>query len=230
LARWDRFEHYQNHISQDLIRAIEQVKRALRSLNLRSYEFENFVLHLENFAKHVEAIQAKNTISLEFVTDIFLNADRRIKRNRYDDAVARHYRTLEAISQFCLLSIGITSDSPDYGKLNEEQIHRFIVPLNKSTLPDKIDLKVGFWLLRILNHPVKGFVFKGKETYKDFTFEGILLERNSSILAHGFKPIGKEKAEKFHRNLAELLSGLFENEFIRIQKNIQLPKMPEIGF
>jgi hypothetical protein len=63
-------------------------------------------------------------------------------------------------------------------------------------LPEKIDLKIGFWLLKVLDHPVKNQVFKGKQTFKEFIFEGILNDRNNSILAHGFKPIGKEKNKK----------------------------------
>ena len=142
---------------------------------------------------------------------------------------------MEAISQYFLYKQGIDNEKPDYSLLTEEQLGLFKSvlrgnPGEEKNLPDKIDLKLGFWLLRTMEHPIKDKVFKGDLSFKHFTFEKILANRNSSILAHGFKPIGKERAEKFHKNLQILLEQAFGSAFQEVKKKLQLPIMPEIGF
>ncbi len=237
LALWDRFAHYESSVSQGINNAVQQIDRALRS-GAGSAEFASFSDKLKTFASHIKEIEATKKLSIEFIVDIFLNAGRCIRRNRFDDAVARHYRTLEAISQYFLYEEGIDNKKPDYSKLTSEQLKMYKSGLRGNQkadkqLPEKIDLKLGFWLLRSLDHPIKGLVFsirKGELSFKGFTFEGILSDRNSSILAHGFKPIGKERAEKFHKNLQILLEQAFGSAFQEVKKKLQLPTMPEIGF
>lgn len=237
LALWDRFQHYESSVSKGIQEAIQQIDRALRS-GAGSSQFANFSDELKIFANHIEEIEATQKLSIEFIVDIFLNAGRCIRRNRFDDAVARHYRTLEAISQYFLYEQGIDNTNPDYSKLTPEQLNLFKSvlkgkPQEEKPLPEKIDLKNGFWLLRALEHPVKDLVFsvrKGEISFRGFTFEGILSNRNSSILAHGFKPIGQERAEKFHENLYLLLEEAFKETFLEVKNKLKLPAMPEIGF
>lgn len=234
LARWDRFEHYHTSISPTLNIAIEQVDRALRSFS-DSEAFAAFTDELKIFSGHLNKIEASKSLQIDFIVDLYLNADRCISRNRFDDAVARHYRTLEAISQFLLISKGINPSNPNYSGLSNEQKTLFLTAVRggvhgENSLPEKIDLKLGFWLLKSIGHPVKSLVFKGIEEYKSFVFERILNDRNNSILAHGFEPIGKDRAEKFHHQLQELLEKVFETDYLQVRDKLTLPKMPEIGF
>lgn len=233
LARWDRFEHYETQVSRGIEEAIQQLNRALRS-GAGTEQFSEFSDKLNAFSGYLKEIEATKSISLEFIVDIYLNASRRIKRNRFDDAVARHYRILEAISQYFLQENGIDSGAPDYSCLTQEQLALFKTALRDSPegkeLPEEIGLKIGFWLLKVLDHPVKNQVFKGKQTFKEFIFEGILNDRNNSILAHGFKPIGKEKTEKFHANLEALFEQALSDKFQQVKQRLELPTMPKIGF
>jgi CRISPR-associated protein (TIGR02710 family) len=239
LARWDRFEHHESSVLLGFEESIQQIDRALRSVAGSSL-FADFSDALKVFTKHIKEIEASPKLSIEFIVDIFLNASRCIRRNRFDDAVARHYRTLEAISQYFLNEKGINTESPDYSKLTSEQLAIFKLGLRGNNeeniqMPEKIDLKIGFWLLRSMNHQIKDFVFStdkksGDPLFKGFIFEGILNDRNNSILAHGFKPIGKDRAEKFHKNLEDLLERAFTQSFLEVKKKLELPPMPEIGF
>lgn len=234
LARWDCFEHYGSSVSKGIEEAIQQIDRALRS-GAGTSLFASFSDNLKIFAEHIKGIEATQKLSIEFIVDIYLNAGRCIKRNRFDDAIARHYRTLEAIAQYFLQEKGVDTDNPDYSGLTAKQNDLFRSALRGNSkedkgLPEKIDLKLGFWLLRVLEHPVKDQVFKGKQAFKEFTFEGVLNDRNNSILAHGFKPIGKERVEKFHTTLQELLEQAFGDKFQQVKQRLQLPHMPEIGF
>lgn len=231
LARWDRFEHYSAPVSEDILNALQQVERALRS-GAGSPELAAFSDQMKAFAGHLKSMEGTNTLSVDFITDIYLNAGRCIQRNRFDDAVARHYRTLEAISQYFLREAGIEANSPDYSVLDENKMKLFLSATRDNVAPSKIDLKLGFWLLRVLEHSITRAVFKDpkKPTYKSFGFEGILNERNESILAHGFRPIGSEKANSFHGKIEELLHSAFEEIFLSSKQNLTLPSLPTLGF
>ncbi|MDX2284690.1 MAG: TIGR02710 family CRISPR-associated CARF protein [Bacteroidia bacterium] len=231
LARWDRFEHYGAAVSRDISSALEQVERALRS-GAGSPELAAFSDQMKAFAAHLESMEGTSKLSVDFIADIYLNAGRCIQRNRFDDAVARHYRTLEAVSQFCLAEYGIVTDSPDYAALNETQLNLFRSVCRGKVEPDKIDLKLGFWMLRVFEHSIMQIAFaeKSQFSYKSFAFEGILKERNESILAHGFKPIGQTRAEKFHTQLQELLQSAFGDAFGQAKQALQLPHLPPLGF
>lgn len=230
LARWDRFEHYGAKVSEGIYAAIHQIEQALRS-GAGNATLAVFSDQIKGFAKKLEDMEGAGTLSLDFITDIFLNAGRRLQLNRFDDAIARHYRTLEAVSQFFLLKEGIKVEEPDYSLLTDEQRELFQSECRENILPSKIDLKLGFWLLRSKEHQVTPIVFKGKTpSYKGFIFEGILSDRNSSILAHGFKPIGKDRAEKFHNQLEELLQNTFQDSFAQAKAHLMIPNLPALGF
>ncbi len=231
LARWDRFEHYSAPVSEDIQSALQQIERALRS-GAGSPELAAFADQMKAFATHLKSMEGTNTLSVDFITDMYLNAGRCIQRNRFDDAVARHYRTLEAISQYFLRESGIEPGNPDYSLLDEDKMQLFLSATRDNIAPPKIDLKLGFWLLRVIGHPVTGAVFKDpqKPTYKSFGFEGILNDRNESILAHGFKPIGPEKANSFHAKIEELLHSAFNEMFFSARQALTLPSLPALGF
>ena len=230
LARWDRFEHYGETVSAGLFAAIQQIEQALRS-GAGNAELANFSDQVKQFAAKIREMEGTQALSIDFVTDIFLNAGRRLQLNRFDDAIARHYRTLEAVSQYCLHEAGILADRPDYSRLTDKQKTLFQSECHNQILPEKIDLKLGYWLLRSLDHKVTPIVFKGKTpSYMGFSFEGILSDRNHSILAHGFKPIGKKRADNFHSQLEELLNNVFPEVFQQAKQSLQLPRLPSLGF
>lgn len=230
LAQWDRFEHYDKGISQEIFASISKIESAMRS-GSGSQDLVFFIDDLKKFCAYLNSIEAAKVLDLNFLIDIFLNANRCIIRNRYDDAIARQYRTLEALSQLLLKdNYGIISHEPDFSSLNETQHSAFIKECNNQLLPEKIDLKLGFWLLKILGHPSKELIFGPKQLYKNFVLEKILNERNNSILAHGFKPISKAQVDSFQGKLEDLLLKLFENDFFETKSRLSLPSMPTLGF
>ena len=136
---------------------------------------------------------------------MLLNAHRRFVQGRYDDnAAARSYRALESLSQFYLATrFNITAGQPDYNRLTEAQCNAVIAQL--SSLPDKIALEEGWLMLLALDHSAAQEVFQiqGKKIHNKF--RGVLDDRNNSILAHGWKPVGKHRAENMLTRLKELL-------------------------
>lgn len=133
------------------------------------------------------------------VYDIWLNAGRRSKQQHYDDATARWYRMLEWTAQ-CLLNEreGIkTGDIPKDRlpasvKLSENSEGKLQAGLFQAweilaKIADKDGDIADFW--------------KKERTH----ILDLVQMRNSSLLAHGFRPVGQEDWER--------IAGWTENSF-----------------
>src|SRR5699024_6479983 len=90
--------------------------------NFKIVELDEFINKLKIFSKYISSFESISKLNVQFIADIFLNAQRCIKRGRFDDAIARQYRTLEAISQFILEdNFKFDTSNPDYKILSDEQ-------------------------------------------------------------------------------------------------------------
>lgn len=131
----------------------------------------------------------KNQISEATIADLINNAKRRYEENKYDDAVARLYRTMEMLAQW-RLKVKYKQDSDDI-KLDRlppktiDWISRY-----RENDKIKIGLQKCYQLLEELSDEL------GKEFRNDDTLKALLKERNESILAHSTKPISKQVCEK----------------------------------
>lgn len=127
--------------------------------------------------------------------DLISNAIRRAElEGKYDDAVARLYRAIEAIAQNQLKSVH---------KINSSNIKKDQIPYNirdeyikKNGGNDDSKIKLGLYasyhFLEKLKDPLgKSFI----ESYVK-EIEPLLIIRNSSILAHGYESIKRETYEK----------------------------------
>jgi len=104
----------------------------------------------------------------EIVEDLIFNAQRKAYQERYDDAVARLYRALELLVQIRLK--------------REYQI---------STGDNKLGLMQSYELLVEKQDEPLGSLFREYQNH----IQDKLSIRNYSIMAHGFKPITKDKYE-----------------------------------
>lgn len=191
-AAWDRFDHGG---------AASGLAEALKNSNdLR------VILGTEDGDRRVEVLvkhrQLLASAPSDPVPDLVANAMRRARESRYDDAVARLYRAVEALAQEALRRHGVDTarvsiaDLPE--ALRNERCGR--------AGPDGtcvIGLQDAYRLLHELGDPLGS----------QFLASGLggatspLSARNQSILAHGFQPVG----EAVYRRLLEAtlaLSGL----------------------
>lgn len=156
--------------------------------------------------------QRANIYCFAPVFDLLLNAKRRVKQGRYDDAVARIYRALELFGQLNLLRWEkplITSD------LNLELLPDHLKKRFQSQAASgekvTIALMQGFFILEKLETPV-GIVFN-KYCKK---LKLVLSKRNNSLMAHGIIPITKEESLEavsiFEEFLLEALAELGEEK------------------
>ena len=132
----------------------------------------------------------RGRLSVENVVDMLENARRRIEdQGRYDDGVARLYRTVEMWHQFGLHERhSVSTSGPEWGKIPEDARRRFLEATDLALPPPLLDLTRARTLHRILN---------GEPLEEDAVFRDLLQQRNHSILAHGFEPIGRKSAVRF---------------------------------
>ncbi|MBS7623727.1 TIGR02710 family CRISPR-associated protein [Candidatus Bathyarchaeota archaeon] len=173
LDAYDKFSHQEAASRLDAaIGSLQEYQR-----DSRPQRMEELICSLEIFKERLARI-VQPEAGLERVLDLFANAHRRLVLARYDDAVARYYRALEALAHLAL--------KKDCG-YSEERIKE-----------ERLSLEKSYELLLGLNHPL-GLRFKedgGVESAKG-RFRGMLEARNSSILAHGWRPVRVENARKF---------------------------------
>jgi len=154
--------------------------------------------------------------------DLLANARRCAEKGRYDDAVARLYRAVEATAQLQLHQQYHMYRTGDRGEPIFSQLDPARVPgplreawqgrAGADGFP-ALGLLDDYRLLEALGDPLAGRFdpLKGEKSP--------LTARNSSILAHGFDPVGQEVYRRLWGAIIEL-TGVGEE---------QLPRFPTLG-
>lgn len=186
---WDRFQHEESKKylfrSQNLLLALSSEKKELKSL----------VNQMEENLSFLQNLLTANKPYIFYFWDLLGNAKRRADlEHKFDDALARLYRALEVLGQLELKEkFEIETSNIKETSIPERIKEEFIIKYkDKNDGKIKIPLYASFKLLDELDNDL------GKEFIQAYEKEirPILEQRNSSILAHGFKPIKKETFEK----------------------------------
>jgi hypothetical protein len=197
----DKFDHN---------KAATKLDTAIKSLG--EYQTESHVLPCDQILGELESFQievkkfSQPDMTIHKVLDIFANAQRRLSLGRYDDAVARLYRTLEALAHLALQS----DHGYDGNRIKEEEL-----TLEKS-------------YVKLLDC---GHVLGWKYNEEKKKFRGMLESRNYSILAHGWRPIGKETAQNFSVFVESYLREYCRSKNVDFEKALKervFPKLPTI--
>ncbi len=212
---WDLFNH----------------KEASKILNEISKEEINLLSNLgikSKVEKHKELLYklANEQFSVEKMLDLLKNAERRFIEGKYDDCVARLYRLIEYIIQFRIAEkeLYIKKDNTyDTSKINLNSIPEDLRDKYSKTL----GLEASAKLLKELKDDL------GNEICDDEELKKILYSRNSSILAHGLSPIGKETSERFLNLVKGFILNLVKTyikkasdvNFEQIRDQLDFPKI-----
>lgn len=122
----------------------------------------------------------------EIVQDLILNAQRRVKQERYDDAVGRLYRALELLAQIRLLQqYGIQTGDVDLEKIPESLQQEYKALRSPRNNKVQLSLIKSYELLTQFPDEPLGKVYKNRKNY----LLNALEKRNNSLFAHGFEPI-----------------------------------------
>ncbi|MEO0053938.1 MAG: TIGR02710 family CRISPR-associated CARF protein [candidate division WOR-3 bacterium] len=149
------------------------------------------------------------------VVDLLNNARRRIEEGKYDDALARLYRTCELIAQLRLRARGIDNSNVELDKVPEKS-RRWLENYRTREGRIEIGLAKSYQLLTEMDDEL------GKRFTGDPELQAILNERNYYILAHGCKPIAGRTAEK----LLEKVEGIAKSFVAEFQRKRELLKFP----
>jgi hypothetical protein len=141
----------------------------------------------------------RGRLSVETVVDMLENARRRIvDQGRYDDGVARLYRTIEMWHQWRLQARSVSTEKIEWDKLDEKAQKRFLRAAGLRELPQVLALHHARLLDGILS---------GTEVEDEAVLRDLLQKRNRSILAHGLEPIGKDAAFRFLGYVDEMVEA-----------------------
>lgn len=189
LTAWDRF-HY-----AEAARLLAAYRN--KALIKKCYQYsKQIVVILDWYHGEEHGLKGIN-VSLP-VYDCLRNAQRCAHQNRFDDAVARLYRTLEMYAQLCLRLHGLKTSGINTDLIPEQIRGKY---KEKEAKYGKLNLGLhdSYGLLFELGHPA------GK-VYQDMKHKllNLLSARNQSFMAHGFTPINKDVYHKL-QGLMEML-------------------------
>ena len=134
------------------------------------------------------------------------NSIRRSEEFKYDDAIARLYRSFELIAQIELTKYNIKSSDIDVSILKQNNVSdEFILELEKTREDGKIriGLEKDFLLLNELGNDLGKYFIENKSKIKDLT-----KKRNYSILAHGLDSLTKKDFDEFLKIVLNLSYSL----------------------
>lgn len=142
------------------------------------------------------------------VIDLILNASRRARQGRFDDAVARLYRALEMFAQVNLL---LWEKPLLTSNLNLEKIpDKLRSKYNNLQNPDSNRVIFGliqsYLLLKEIETPV-GIIFSRHEQ----KLRQLLDKRNNSLMAHGINPVSEEDYQNIFSTFENFINEAFKS-------------------
>lgn len=140
-----------------------------------------------------------------YVADLINNAKRRgVREQKYDDAVARLYRTMELLAQYQLRKkYQIDTKETRIEDLSQTLVSKWQV--HSEGKPLKIPMEKAYELLQAKGDPL------GVTHNQDDELKDLLNKRNESILAHGHKPVTKHVYSKLLRKALDYASFVVDN-------------------
>jgi len=157
------------------------------------------------------------------IANLYQNAMRREKQEKYEMASLLLYRVLEAIEQKRLWNYGIDTSNADYSVLPEDEetllnkVNGIVSKIKGfykwNQLDDKIDLLKGYILLAALDDEIVRPDNPGKEGAILARLSGKVKARNNSIFAHGYEFIDNMKYKDFKEVVDE-----YVNKFCVLEK------------
>ncbi|MBQ7928939.1 MAG: TIGR02710 family CRISPR-associated protein [Methanobrevibacter sp.] len=176
-------------------------------------------------ANHMEVVEIKSTLKKNLnalgiivnsrsenlkncyiLASLINNSIRRAEEYKYDDAIARLYRSFELIAQIRLTKYNVKSSDVDISLLKEHNVsEEFINELEKIKEDGKIRIGLvkDFILLNELDDELGKIYLENESKIKNMT-----QKRNNSILAHGLDSQSKQDFDEFLEVVLELARKL----------------------
>ena len=176
----------------------EDAYEHLRKVNLNQVEFMEVKNDIKFNLKALGNIINSKSVNLKncyILASLINNSIRRSEEFKYDDAIARLYRSFELIAQIELSKNNIKSSDIDVSVLKQNNVSdEFIMDLEKTREDGKIriGLEKDFLLLNELGNDLGKHYVDNESKIKNLT-----RKRNNSILAHGLDSLTQNDFDEF---------------------------------
>jgi len=155
------------------------------------------------------------------IGNLYNNALRREKQEKYEMASLLLYRALEMVEQKCLWDHGISTERPDYSKLGSPEA--LLLQINNirkkmrglgliAELPHTIGLMAGFITLAAIDDEIMKGDKSGDKLKLLENLKKNVDVRNNSIFAHGFEFIDKKRYAEFKNVVEDFINKLFAKD------------------
>jgi CRISPR-associated protein (TIGR02710 family) len=184
-------------------------------------EFVDIKEDLKKNLKALGTIVNSRSVNLKncyILASLINNSIGKAEEYRYDDAIARLYRSLELAAQIRLTSYNIKSSDVDVSILSDNNVSdEFIEELKRTKEDGKIRMGLvkDYLLLNELNDDLGKYYVENEKKIKNMT-----IKRNNSILAHGLESRSKEDFEEFLEVVIDMARKLDKgmNKFLKETK------------
>lgn len=197
-AAWDRFDH-----KEASRRFADALKNGNDLAAIFPHDAGALIARLERHRDRVAQLADQKEPATAWVEDLLHNARRRAAECRFDDAVARLYRAIEALGQVRLRDPhGIPKASDVTLEQLPESLRQEWVNRGRDGRHFKLGLQDVYRVLVAFEDPL-GKAFEEAGLAADVGSP--LVARNNSILAHGFEPVGRGTYGQLEQCLTRLL-------------------------
>ncbi|WP_405265403.1 TIGR02710 family CRISPR-associated CARF protein [Methanobrevibacter sp.] len=176
----------------------EEAYDNLRKVDVNQMEFTEIKNDIKFNLKALGNIMNSKSVNLKncyILASIINNSIRRSEEFKYDDAIARLYRSFELIAQIELTKYNLKSSDIDVSILKQNNVSdEFINDLEKTREDGKIriGLEKDFLLLNELGNDLGKYYIENNSKIKNLT-----QKRNKSILAHGLDSLTQKDFDEF---------------------------------
>ena len=226
---WDKFND--KNLKNDLKEILNQINDTNELYEYLTLEFPDFYNQMN---RNLEFLDKKDN-PMCYLPDLLNNAKRRICEGKYDDAVARLYRTLELVAQLQLFKYHIVDEKTfreekrfqiDVDKLKKKKSYEKISAKFNTRYDylDRLDLTKDYLLLELLSEDSSYDLDKSSQ-YLVKSFKNIRSRvelRNKSILAHGLKPLNERDALDIYKIIKKHSKKVCSN----LEKEMEISKFP----
>ncbi len=240
---------YDSWDSLNINDAVKNLSKCIEITAIEAKISKNFILskHKEKLDRQLEALKVlqlihnnddtyehKKTIFGNIgylIANLYQNAVRREKQEKYEMASLLLYRILETVEQKRLWNYGIDTSNADYSVLSKfsidpdtllEKVNNIIDNIRGfnrlSKLDGKISLLAGFILLAAFEDDIIKTEVPGKEAGELNRLRSKVEARNRSIFAHGYEFIDTKKYNDFKVVVDEYVNKLSLLEGINIEE------------
>jgi len=186
-ALWDKFQH----------------QKAFKTL--KKIDMPELAQNKQFLGQLVNRLTQNKEPEPHLIADLICNAERRgNEQQKYDDAVARLYRTIELIAQYKLKTkYGINPSKAETSKIPKELLEEWNIPNKTETI--KLSLQRDCELLKAMGDKL------GQKYEEDGQLKNMLSKRNTSILAHGLEPVNKQTYRQLYMKTLEYAEDTVAN-------------------